>query len=988
MDYAACNVVYVDRAAGEDRSYKKGEQLFTSETKLSDLSLESEDVRKRARRRLHQNVETLLKTFSHVYVCTSGRACIEKVTQLTTVVPESSDITPTLLLIDVPEDDVIDNSAEIRSEQAVSPPPEQIQIAKDPADTELYGSRLLQHVVSATTEQRLSCLVIPVVILSLPEPGSKNRTTISYEAKKALNTLEAKLFTNHDDHNTTATISIPIETQLAVPYIDLGAVDVIANPICAERLPSLAIHIYRAFKQFVANRQQLDQLKRVRKRSWVGLGESKPYAYLREAMVSGLMDGICRLNSDTFATPPIRIEVPDERRKAIWAAVGSWSFCAHDFNDDELIIGAKMMLEHALQMEELIEYRIGSDSLINFLSSCRAAYNSFVPYHNFRHVIDVLQATFFFLLRLGTLPPHSQSPDYDEQNSLDDGPLSPEAKPPIPSLLTAFDALTLLITAIGHDVGHPGVNNAFLVTLNAPLAQLYNDRSVLESFHCAAYSQILRRHWGKVFGDAEMRALMISCILATDMGLHFDYMKKLGWLQEKLHETAMAGGGAEGWNGRTRMEYRTLACSLLIKCADISNVARKFPTALRWTMILTDEFSRQANMETDLGIPTALFAPPVRETIELGQSQIGFLNIFAYPLFQGVVDVMPGMSFAIDELMRNKGEWEGRIKAEQERSMERAASKRGRKDSEDEGGRRQHGIDGFLSPRQQSLASEKGTSSSGTQSNLRNEEKADDSDAADAGNTRSTNLSVAGSKHGTAPATPSALRQNTPAPPQEAPYESSTIPSGNPSMEDLEQRATPPLDTVGGKMQLTVQNDARAVLEFPRPDSKAGRPVTAPPASGAKGSDGAADSTSIPQIHTGNGHAISNTGNNANGKPSHPSPSRPTHQRQRPSTSSTPMASRPVSDDLSHAPSSGSKPAPNGCGRGSGIKSASASLMVPGTEGKRERDSIVTTIRTLARKPSRRFRWWKKKEKEQAEEEDDEGPKPGVRVLSPEGRGL
>jgi 3',5'-cyclic-nucleotide phosphodiesterase len=65
-----------------------------------------------------------------------------------------------------------------------------------------------------------------------------------------------------------------------------------------------------------------------------------------------------------------------------------------------------------------------------------------------------------------------------------------------------------------------------------------------------------------------MRQLMISSILATDMGLHFDYMKRLGFLQEKLHEN----GGTDGWNGRQLEDYRTLACALLIKCADISNV--------------------------------------------------------------------------------------------------------------------------------------------------------------------------------------------------------------------------------------------------------------------------------------------------------------------------------------------------------------------------------------------------------------------------------
>jgi 3',5'-cyclic-nucleotide phosphodiesterase len=128
----------------------------------------------------------------------------------------------------------------------------------------------------------------------------------------------------------------------------------------------------------------------------------------------------------------------------------------------------------------------------------------------------------------------------------------------------------LLITAIGHDVGHPGVNNAFLVTLNAPLAQLYNDRSVLESFHCAAFSQILRRYWPAAFQAQDMRTLLINSILATDMGLHFDYMKKMGVLQKKLEED----GDSSEWDGKYREEQRTLICSLLIKCADISNVVR------------------------------------------------------------------------------------------------------------------------------------------------------------------------------------------------------------------------------------------------------------------------------------------------------------------------------------------------------------------------------------------------------------------------------
>lgn len=196
--------------------------------------------------------------------------------------------------------------------------------------------------------------------------------------------------------------------------------------------------------------------------------------------------------------------------------------------------------------------------LLTFLQACRHAYNDFVLYHNFRHVVDVLQAVFFFLIQIGTLPHYPK-----------DSPLTASPPSAIASLLKPIDALTLLVSAIGHDVGHPGVNNAFLVALNAPLAQLYNDRSVLESFHCAAYSQILRRYWPSAFEDMAMRKLMINSILATDMGLHFDYMSNLGNLQEKLAHNKST---LDGWNLKILAEYRDLACGLLIKCADISNV--------------------------------------------------------------------------------------------------------------------------------------------------------------------------------------------------------------------------------------------------------------------------------------------------------------------------------------------------------------------------------------------------------------------------------
>lgn len=81
-------------------------------------------------------------------------------------------------------------------------------------------------------------------------------------------------------------------------------------------------------------------------------------------------------------------------------------------------------------------------------------------------------------------------------------------------------------------------------------------------------------------------------------------------------------------------------------------------------MILTDEFARQAVMEKELGIPSSLFAPPVREIIELGKSQIDFMEKFACPLFEGISDIMPAMRFCVEELYRNKSIWQEKISKE------------------------------------------------------------------------------------------------------------------------------------------------------------------------------------------------------------------------------------------------------------------------------------------------------------------------------------
>merc|ERR1712062_128848 len=123
-----------------------------------------------------------------------------------------------------------------------------------------------------------------------------------------------------------------------------------------------------------------------------------------------------------------------------------------------------------------------------------------VPYHNKLHAADVTQLVHSLLvdIELGLFFP-------------------------------TLSRLALLLSAVVHDMGHDGRNNAFHVNRQDDFALTYNDQSVLENHHIASAFKIM---WGDP--DAailaglvreqvvRMRKEMIDEVLGTDMAYHFD----------------------------------------------------------------------------------------------------------------------------------------------------------------------------------------------------------------------------------------------------------------------------------------------------------------------------------------------------------------------------------------------------------------------------------------------------------------------------------
>lgn len=63
------------------------------------------------------------------------------------------------------------------------------------------------------------------------------------------------------------------------------------------------------------------------------------------------------------------LNIDPARKHAIAVAVGTWSFSAHEFDPDELLYAALVILKHALEMPELEKWRMSTGEHISSLAS-------------------------------------------------------------------------------------------------------------------------------------------------------------------------------------------------------------------------------------------------------------------------------------------------------------------------------------------------------------------------------------------------------------------------------------------------------------------------------------------------------------------------------------------------------------------------------------------------------------------------------------------
>ena len=205
--------------------------------------------------------------------------------------------------------------------------------------------------------------------------------------------------------------------------------------------------------------------------------------------------------------------------------------------------------------------------------------------------------------------------------------------------------MSLIISALCHDVGHPGLNNNFLINSKNEISIIYNDISVLENFHCSKTFKLLQNNDINIFSKFSkenfllIRKKMIGEILSTDLSLHFKIIDDFKEYKK---------------NKDKKLEQNQL--NFITHISDLSHNYRKFDISLKWVELLMNEFWNQGDKEKELGLPVSFLCD--RDNVNVPKSQVGFINTFLINTIQELVEVNKNFEIMKKNALDNVKIWE------------------------------------------------------------------------------------------------------------------------------------------------------------------------------------------------------------------------------------------------------------------------------------------------------------------------------------------
>ncbi|CAL8378168.1 high affinity cGMP-specific 3',5'-cyclic phosphodiesterase 9A isoform X1 [Gadus morhua] len=353
--------------------------------------------------------------------------------------------------------------------------------------------------------------------------------------------------------------------------------------------------VYEMKKQVDLFREKLESVEHL---SWLGLfkelsdGPHKPSPFYHKRPLRKTCDEVKHVR-DKFLQMS-SLEVSEEVKQYLKTP----SFDNWQWEDAEIMVLLQVMYT---DLDLIATFNIEPEVLQHFLFEVYRRYNN-IPFHNFKHCFCVTQMMYGLIWMTD-----------------------------LKSKIDSIDLLTMLTSAVCHDLDHTGYNNAYQINARTELALRYNDISPLENHHSAVAFEILEKRESNIFRNLtieqykRIREGIIKCILATDMTKHNEILSKFKTILPVFDFK--------------NKDHKDVLMMILIKVSDISNEARPIEVAEPWLDCLLQEFYNQGDMEKLEGLPVTPFMD--RDKVTKPSSQTGFIRFVLLPLFIELANLFP-----------------------------------------------------------------------------------------------------------------------------------------------------------------------------------------------------------------------------------------------------------------------------------------------------------------------------------------------------------
>ena len=297
----------------------------------------------------------------------------------------------------------------------------------------------------------------------------------------------------------------------------------------------------------------------------------------------------------------------------------SWMWSVLAFKDNERAVNAAAF--DLLDGRNSLLERAGVDSgkAQDLISAINHRYLPNNAFHNFLHGLNTMQATAMILM----------APELDT--------------------ISATNEITLLLSSLVHDIGHPGTHSAFETLTESRLAMLHGFDAPLERHHVAIINELLcdAANNTDIFSHlcpierADLRRRIANIIIATDMSRHMETVRTLVVRAELLSR------GDSVYSTKDSCDNISDIAGAIVHAADFAGNIRSASDATDWNLRINTEFTSIARAEKVRGMPVTPWMTGLENERHSASLQVAFLDGIVLPLWLALSAVLSDFDIPI-----------------------------------------------------------------------------------------------------------------------------------------------------------------------------------------------------------------------------------------------------------------------------------------------------------------------------------------------------